>query len=142
MDIEIKSYPYKSACDIRRCSARSELSIGVPGESPATNFNTCRDHLRQIVEKGAEVLGLSFMTDDIVKQLEAKDAEIEQLQKKLEESSGNAALQSEIDRLNIELEASATEINRLTVEMEILKQKAASNIDKAETDTAKGGKKK
>jgi peptidoglycan hydrolase CwlO-like protein len=135
MDIEIKQFQYRSICDIRRCNNRSELTIGVPGESPATNFNVCRDHLKQIVEKGAELFGLQFATDDLIKQLEAKDLEIEQLHKKLDEAGGNTNLQAEIDRLNLEIEASGTEIKRL-------ENALAQNKPAAVTESkGKGGKK-
>jgi peptidoglycan hydrolase CwlO-like protein len=113
------------------------LTIGVQGESPATNFNVCRDHLQQIVEKGAERFGLQFATDDLIKQLESKDLEIEHLQKKLDEAAANPDLQAEVDRLKMELEASGTEIKRL--ENALTQNKPAAAMMEI---TGKGGKKK
>ena len=50
--IEIKKYSYRSICDVHRCSERSQVSIGIAGESPAFNHNYCEVHLKQIIDKG------------------------------------------------------------------------------------------
>jgi hypothetical protein len=124
MEIEIKEYKYRSICDVRRCNSRSDLTIGIPGESPAANFNLCWDHLRQIVEKGAPMVAEKFGIKP------AGGAEVTALQAEIE------LLANELDGLKKTLESRDAEIERLTRE----KKPAVHTARTAKS--VKGGRKK
>lgn len=90
--ITIKEHPYKVQCDL--CSNKDTFMIAKDGIPASMYPIICRNDLKEIVEAGTKLFDLSKeslpfeepeesrpLTDDLIKQLEAKDAEIEILQK-------------------------------------------------------------
>jgi hypothetical protein len=63
--IKIEKYTFRSACDIHRCTGRSEVSVGVPGESKVFNHNYCEEHLKQIVAEGIKYFMDNYGPDSL-----------------------------------------------------------------------------
>lgn len=82
--ITIKEHPHKVQCDL--CNSRDTLSIVRTGTAPYHYPAICRTDLKDIVIAGMEFFGIEpEPSDDLVKQLEAKDITIEQLQQNITE---------------------------------------------------------
>jgi hypothetical protein len=124
MEIEIKEYKYRTTCAVRRCKNRSELAIGVHGESPATDIIICWEHFKEIVEKGGPMVAEKFGIKP------AGGAEVTALQAEIE------LLANELDGLKKTLESRDAEIERLTRE----KKPAVHTARTAKS--VKGGRKK
>jgi polyhydroxyalkanoate synthesis regulator phasin len=117
MELELREFTRNSRCDINRCKERASISIGNVGGPASTRFNVCKDDLRQIVLKGAELLDMQIgedkaMIDDFTKQMESKDetinqfhAQIDDLNKALGETEALQALYSASEARVKELEA-------------------------------------
>lgn len=88
--IEIIDHPRKNVrCDIAGCKHLVEpLWIYEQGAPMALRHILCKSHLKEIVEVGSAFLGMEMpdkqLESDLVSQLEAKDALIEELHRQLE----------------------------------------------------------
>ena len=101
--IIIEKYPRKGIRDdfCTRTSSDDNVWIYEKGTPPAMRLICSVEHLKEIIKQGQKYLGIaSEPNDDLIKQLEAKDAVIEKLQMELE------ACEAEVRRLTILAETS------------------------------------
>lgn len=100
--IIVEKYPRRIRDDF--CSKTvSDKNVWIyeKGTPPAMRCICSEEHLREIIEEGSKYLGIAATpNDELVKQLEAKDAVIEKLQMELE------ACEAEVRRLTILAETS------------------------------------
>lgn len=100
--IIIEKYPRKGIRDdfCTRTSSDDNVWIYEKGTPPAMRLICSVEHLKEIIEQGQKYLGIaSEPNDDLIKQLEAKDAKIEHLERELE------ACEAEVKRLTVLLES-------------------------------------
>lgn len=100
--IIIEKYPRKGIRDdfCTRTASDDNVWIYEKGTPPAMRLICSVEHLNEIIEQGQKYLGIaSEPNDDLIKQLEAKDAKIEHLERELE------ACEAEVKRLTVLLES-------------------------------------
>lgn len=100
--IIIEKYPRKGIRDdfCTRTSSDDNVWIYEKGTPPAMRLICSVEHLKEIIEQGQKYLGIaSEPNDNLIKQLEAKDAKIEHLERELE------ACEAEVKRLTVLLES-------------------------------------
>jgi hypothetical protein len=100
--IIIEKYPRKGIRDdfCTRTASDDNVWIYEKGTPPAMRLICSVEHLKEIIEQGQKYLGIaSEPNDDLIKQLEAKDAKIEHLERELE------ACEAEVKRLTVLLES-------------------------------------
>lgn len=100
--IIIEKYPRKGIRDdfCTRTASDDNVWIYEKGTPPAMRLICSVKHLNEIIEQGQKYLGIaSEPNDDLIKQLEAKDAKIEHLERELE------ACEAEVKRLTVLLES-------------------------------------
>lgn len=120
--IIIEKYPRKGIRDdfCTRTASDDNVWIYEKGTPPAMRLICSVEHLKEIIKQGQKYLGIaSEPNDDLIKQLEAKDAVIEKLQ--------------------MELEACEAEVRRLTILAETSKQSEEQADEQSDTDISGTG---
>lgn len=100
--IIIEKYPRNGIMDDFCTSTASDDNVWIYEKGTPLDMRLiCSvEHLKEIIEQGQKYLGIdSEPNDDLIKQLEAKDAKIEHLERELE------ACEAEVKRLTVLLES-------------------------------------
>jgi hypothetical protein len=138
--LTITKFPYKTRCDVNKCSRRGEWSVGEEYGPKATRFNYCEEHLIELAKEAIELFPDKISVPEVVQEFEPVTPKALPLTVELKESStitwenNNTKvedMQKEIDELKAALQVKTTAHECLKEQIEELRKEVAAQKAKS-----------
>ena len=138
--LTITKFPYKTRCDVNKCSRRGEWSVGEEYGPKATRFNYCEEHLIELAKEAIELFPDKISVPEVVHEDESANLSTLTLTADGKESStitwkNNDAkvedMQKEIDELKAALQVKTTAHECLKEQIEELRKEVAAQKAKS-----------